>query len=148
MNEAVELLRQKAKASKIHLIGYSGGAAVAVLVAARREDVIGVRTIAGNLDHETLNEYHRVDVLDGSLNPIDYSPEIGHIPMRHFIGTKDRIVPVFIVQSFARRTGDLSCRSVTEVAEATHSEGWREKWDELLRAPLWAPRQHPRRMMQ
>ena len=142
MDEAVDRLRRKAKASGIHLVGYSGGAAVAVLVAARRNDVIGLRSIAGNLDSRVLNEYHRVDALNGSQNPIDFAPEVGRIPMRHFIGTKDRVVPVFIVQSFARKTGDLLCRSVTEVEGATHSGGWREKWGELLRVPLST---HPQR---
>jgi hypothetical protein len=138
VDESVDRLRQKAKATKIHLVGYSGGAAVAVLIAARRYDVIGVRTIAGNLDHKALNEYHRVDALSGSLNPIDYASDVSRIPMRHFVGTKDRVVPAFIVQSFARRTGDLSCRSVTEVEGATHSTGWREKWVSLLLDPLLA----------
>lgn len=35
---------------KLHLVGYSGSGAVAVLVAARRPDVVSLRTIAGNLD--------------------------------------------------------------------------------------------------
>jgi len=65
--------------------------------------------------------------------------------MRHFIGTEDRVVPGLIVQSFARETGDPAFLSVTEVGGVTHSKGWREKWGELLRAPLYAPFQqaHP-----
>ena len=41
----------------IHLIGYSGGGAIAVLTASRREDVLSVRTIAANLDHSAHELY-------------------------------------------------------------------------------------------
>ena len=36
-------------------VGYSGGAAVAALVAGRRSDIVSLRTLSGYLDHVALN---------------------------------------------------------------------------------------------
>ncbi|MBN2453236.1 MAG: alpha/beta hydrolase [Candidatus Omnitrophica bacterium] len=133
MNMAVDRLKRISGADKVDLVGYSGGGAIAVLVAARRNDVASIRTIAGNLDTEALNRHHGVSALTGSLNPIDYASAISKVPQRHFVGTGDKTVPAFIAESFARRAGDNSGGSVIKVEGATHNTGWREKWPELLR---------------
>ena len=132
MDEAVSHFVRKAQAKDVDLIGYSGGAAVAVLVAARREDVKSLRTIAGNLDPQAVNKYHGVSSLEGSLNPLDYADKIKGIPMRHFIGTKDKVIPSYVALSFADRIGDLFHQSVSIVNGATHSHGWSDHWRELL----------------
>lgn len=59
---------------RIHLVGYSGGGAVAALVAARRHDVVSLRTVAGNLDHAEVNRIHRVSPMNGSLNAAEMRP--------------------------------------------------------------------------
>lgn len=135
MNEAVETLRKEAKAGKIHLIGYSGGAAVAVLVAVKRTDVASLRTIAGNLNPDALNRHHGVSPLKGSLNPMDAAESLRNLPQRHFVGADDKVVPPFIARSFAKRLGDPDGRTVTEVPNAGHERGWREKWPDLLAIP-------------
>jgi len=99
MNEAVEHLKIKAKATKIHLVGYSGGGAIAVLIAARRKDVLTLRTIAGDLDPPSLAEYHHTTPLQGSLNPTMAIPKILNLPQQHFSGGKDKTVPHPLLQS-------------------------------------------------
>lgn len=139
MNQAIDQIRSKAGANKVELIGYSGGAAIAVLIAARRQDVVSLRTIAGNFDHVALSRSHNVNVLTGSLNPIDYASLIRNIPQRHFVAEKDRVVPLFIPQSFAERLGDISHQSITVVKGTTHDSGWEAKWSELLSMSLFTP---------
>ncbi|MDD4954679.1 MAG: alpha/beta hydrolase [Candidatus Omnitrophica bacterium] len=136
MDEAVGELAKLAKTDKINLIGYSGGGAVAVLIAARREDIISLRTIAGNLDIEAVTKYHNVSALAGSLNPIDFAQKIKDLPQRHFIGSKDTIVPAFVAESFVKRMGDKNYYRLTIVEGATHSSGWTARWKELLDYPL------------
>ncbi len=128
MNHAITVFVEKTRAQGVHLTGYSGGAAVAVLIAARRHDVQSLRTVAGNLDARPLKE---------SLDPLECADKIKNIPMRHFIGTKDEIIPLSVAQLFAERAGDPSHQSVTEVPGATHSQGWLERWQELLLLPLY-----------
>jgi hypothetical protein len=115
-----------------------GGAAVAALVAARRSDVAGLRAIAGNLDRGALNEHHRVEVLRGSRNPIDYASKIRQIPMRHFIRTHCSGLHRAIVRpENGRPVLPERCGS----RGGTHSKGWREGWRSLLRTPTSVPPQ-------
>ena len=70
--EAINILMQQFGAKKLQLIGYSGGGAVAALIAAQRNDVIGLLTVAGNLDHKSWTREHRITPLRSSLNPAYY----------------------------------------------------------------------------
>lgn len=136
MDQAVEQFRRRSLAREVHLVGYSGGGAVATLLAARRRDVASLRTVAGNLDHMTLNRYKRVSPLTGSLNPIDFAPALSRLPQRHFVGSDDRVVPPFIAEGFARRAPTSRCIRVTVVEDVTHAKGWVERWPDLLTMPV------------
>ncbi len=131
-NKVVDKVKADAEAPNVELVGYSGGGALAVLIAAKRNDIATIRTVAGNLDHKALCEYHHVSPLEGSLNPIDYVSSVKYIPQRHFTGSKDRIVPAFIAQSFVEGEGGNNYDRITIVEGATHTKGWQERWRELL----------------
>ncbi|MDE1901196.1 MAG: alpha/beta hydrolase, partial [Alphaproteobacteria bacterium] len=81
---AVDAIKRLYKASHVVLVGYSGGGAIAALVAARRHDVTELVTVAGNLDTETWVKLHGVLPLSGSLNPADEWAALQNIPQRHF----------------------------------------------------------------
>ncbi len=132
MNEAIDVLVKKINASGVHLVGYSGGGAVAVLLAARRQDIASIRTIAGNLDPAALNVHHGVSLLKGSLDPMEAAQKISDIPQRHFIGSRDTVVLPFVSQNFLRASGNSRCVKITEVRGATHHTGWIEEWKKLV----------------
>jgi hypothetical protein len=136
INTAVDVLKSKTRASGINLIAYSGGAAVAVVIAAERDDVMSLRTIAGNLDHYAVNTHNNVSPLAGSLDPMCFAEAVEDIPQRHFIGSEDDVIPACVVQCFAKKRGDTDMDSVTIVEGATHTKGWLERWKELLSMPL------------
>lgn len=139
MNEALDVLRFHCRAEKINLIGYSGGAAIAVLLAARRGDIASLRTVAGNLDPEAVNRHHRVSPLTDLQNPMDEAEKLRNLPQRHFTGSRDTVVPSGIAQSFLKRTGNRHCGGITVVEEAAHASGWRKLWKELLAMPVCRP---------
>ena len=139
----IDMLKIKSGARRVELVGYSGGAAIAVLVASRRSDVVALRTVAGNLDTKALSAYHQVSQLDGSIDPLDVAQKTAHIPQRHFVGSKDTIVPSSIAESFVRREGDINFTRITVVSGATHKDGWCERWKELLSIPLIPAPQKP-----
>lgn len=134
-DQAIGTLKRQFGAQRIHLIGYSGGGAIAVLVAARRNDIISLRTVAGNLDHAELHTHHNVSQMSDSLNPINYAAQMSHIPQLHFVGLSDSVIPSGIAQNFLHRLGAGKCAQIITV-QATHSTGWQEQWPGLLETPF------------
>jgi predicted esterase len=137
MNQAIDKFVKDTQSLEVHSIGYSGGGAVAVLVAARRQDIKSLRTVAGNLDPNGLNEYHEVSPLDNaSLDPMEAAGKLGSIPQYHFIGTDDSVVPGFIAEHFVERSKNPGCARIVKVNNAGHANGWTETWPRLLALPL------------
>ncbi|MFM8353661.1 MAG: alpha/beta fold hydrolase, partial [Gammaproteobacteria bacterium] len=79
-------------AREIVLIGYSGGGALAVLVADRLPEVSAVVTLAANLDTDAWAAHHGYSPLVGSNNPAAL-PTLPRVPQRHYTGAADRNVP-------------------------------------------------------
>ncbi|MCB1580019.1 MAG: alpha/beta hydrolase [Rhodospirillales bacterium] len=136
MNEAVSKLKEQNGARDIELIGFSGGGAVAVLIAALRDDVKSIRTVAGNLDHAAFTKHHDVTPLDGSLNPVDVASRIAHIPQIHFSGQNDTVVPLSIAESYLHNLHNKNCIKIQTVPHVTHGRGWSEVWNVLLDIPF------------
>lgn len=137
MNSAVDHLKSESRSKEVNFIGYSGGAIIAVMMAAQRNDVVSLRTISGNLDPEAVNLYHGVTLMDGFPDPIDHSVKIAHIPQRHFAAENDRVIPFYITRSFAEKAGDKEGESITVVKGTTHYSGWQKAWPSLLNLPLY-----------
>ena len=74
--------KQMSKGSGIEIIGFSGGGAIAILVSSKRNDVTGIRTVAGNLNHEEWTKYHKID--QKSARRSDQSS----IPSKFFLSPK------------------------------------------------------------
>jgi len=136
MDQAVSEIKKAAGASGVELVGYSGGGAVALLVALRRSDVLSVRTVAGNLDHRAVSKYHGISRLEGSLNPADYAQALAKLPQIHFSGKDDKVIPLSLSEDFVRKLGNVSCAKVVQVTGASHWSGWKEQWRTLLQEKL------------
>ena len=117
---------------RLTLIGYSGGGGLAVLLAARRTDVVAVVTVAGNIAHGVWTSHHKVSPLRGSLDPIDSAARLAAVPQLHLTGANDGIVPRLVADTFARRSPASACIRVVTIADAAHDKGWLEKWPGLL----------------
>ena len=133
---ALDNIKRYNHVTGFNIVGYDGGAAIATILAAKRTDILSLRTVAGNLDHRVVSQTHNVEFLDGSLNPVDFAPQVSQIPQRHFIGKLDRITPPSVYNSFAQNAGDGRCMNVTLVDDADHERGWVEKWTVLKDMPL------------
>lgn len=112
----------------VHLVGFSGGGAIAALVAARRIDVLSLRTVAGNLDHEAFTRLHKVSAMNNSLNAADVAPGLAGLPQLHLVGGKDEIVPRIVAESYLRRMGGSPCARVVEVPGVEHLGPWEAAW--------------------
>ena len=131
LDRALDRLMQPGQ--RLHLIGYSGGAAMAVALAARRGDVASLRSVAGNLDPAAVNRFHNVTPLPAAIDVAALAPRLARLPQLHFTGISDRIVPGFIATGFAGAAGP--CATVVDVP-ADHARGWEEVWPRLLQMPF------------
>lgn len=132
INDAVTQIKQKANCKNVNLIGYSGGGALAVLVAARRNDVATIRTIAANLDLDAMDKIHNTTPLSESMNPLEVAKQIRRIPQLHFVGAKDKVVPKTIAFNFVH-AAQLDDKKVIVVRDASHNKNWNKHWQELLK---------------
>ncbi len=143
MDAAVTAYASRTPGQRIHLVGYSGGGAIAALVAARRQDVATLRTVAGNLDHDAVNRWHQVSLMPDSLNPIDAVADVAKIPQIHFSGSEDSIVLPAIARNFAAKVG--GCASAVVVNGLSHDGDWAAVWPQLLKRNPTCVRETSRR---
>jgi hypothetical protein len=133
-DQAIDAMKARFGAHRLVLIGYSGGGAVAALVAARRKDVMQLVTIAGNLDQAAWTRLNRIRPLEGSLNPADAWRDLQTMPQLHFVGARDDNVSVAVTASYAGRFPPGAPLRIQVVSEADHSCCWVEHWPALLDA--------------
>lgn len=132
-NQAIDVLKTRFGAKKLVLVGYSGGGAIATLVAARRNDVIQLVTVAGNLDHRRWTLHHRISPLSGSLNPIDHGAQLIGLRQVHLVGNDDQnILPAF-VSGFAARNSVPGLFRVINVPGFDHQCCWARDWKMIWR---------------
>jgi hypothetical protein len=129
-NYAIDVVKQTTGASRVHLIGFSGGGGLAVLVAARRTDVASLVTVAGLLDIDWWVKNNGWQPLTDSLNPADFAQSVAMVPQIHFYGLKDRIITPAMSLRFSEmaRFADLNRIGL----ENDHYSGWTPAWPALL----------------
>ena len=109
------------------LVGYSGGGALAVLLAAELESVDGIVTVAGLLDTDAWTSHHGYEPLSGSLNPAAVMPEVIQL---HLHGAADAVVPV---EQTRRAVAESSSSSLRIFDDYDHVCCWRRDWPEIWR---------------
>ncbi len=126
-DEAISHVKAATKAQRVVLIGYSGGGAVASLVAARRNDVAFLGSFAGNLDVDGWTNWHKVTPLDGSLKPMNVLPRIANLPQRHIFSQDDKIIPPEVNTNFCKALARPEyCQRITGIG---HGGDWSSVWN-------------------
>lgn len=123
---ARRLLSQEGR-SAIVWLGYSGGGTLAVLLAGRMRETVGVVTVAANLDVEGWTRLHGRSPLAASLNPARRPPLPRGIYQRHYAGGRDGVVPPAIVAA-----GGVPPGSLRVVPGYDHVCCWIELWPDAL----------------
>ena len=121
VNAEYEVIKRLAGNHPLILIGFSGGAQIAGLIAATKPDlqITQIITIAGNLDHQGWTTYHHLPALSESMNLADYQPQFTSIPQTHYVGSKDKVIPPHLVKDFINNQAP-----VITIEGATHNSGW------------------------
>ncbi len=125
-----EAIKQIAGENPVVLVGFSGGAQVAGLLASAKVglNIKKVITIAGNLDHLAWTQYHNLPPLNESMNLESYRQRFTTIPQIHYVGSEDKVIPPALVKDFVQDDN-----LVITVPNATHNKGW-----ETIYQKVWA----------
>jgi hypothetical protein len=130
-NKAIDQIKSSTGASAVNLVGYSGGGAMAALVAAGRSDVSCLVTVAAPLDTDAWTDALRVSRLALSGNPADATEKLRNVKQTHFRGLRDKLVPAASVKRFLERVPGAA---VIDKPDFDHQCCWSEEWRELSRA--------------
>ncbi|WP_417835098.1 serine aminopeptidase domain-containing protein [Thalassospira xiamenensis] len=130
MSQAIDQILARRPHLGVVLVGGSGGGTVAMLLAARRNDITAVVTLASLLDHRAWTNFHKISPLDQSLNPADFYTKIADIPQLHFLAEEDDVIPVQLSRHELLRLKALSPQTVSsyEIEGIDHSCCWSEYW--------------------
>ncbi|OGQ48121.1 MAG: hypothetical protein A3H42_03355 [Deltaproteobacteria bacterium RIFCSPLOWO2_02_FULL_46_8] len=127
-DDALTQLKASLGVRQIRLVGFSGGGVIAVLVAARRNDVESLITVAAPLAVSEWVVWHNASPLIGSLDPAELGENVHLPPSVHFVGNRDKIVPVSVVEKFTRRKGG----HMETILDFDHDCCWSRDWAKLL----------------
>ncbi len=125
-SEVLDILKSQYGVQGFELVGYSGGGAVALLLAATRDDVVQVQTIAGNVDPQAWAAVKHLQPLAGSMNPVDYAAKLATVPQRHLIGMNDTVVPPEVNKAYMLKV-QPECGE-TVFVPADHYSGYDLAW--------------------
>lgn len=131
LDQALVQLKAHAGAKRLVLVGYSGGGALALLLAARRSDVQRVITVAGNLDHTAWTRHHRVTPLHGSLNPASLRSGLAQVEQVHLVGEQDRIITPQLVEAFVAGYPAGHRAQVRVLPGYDHHCCWAKDWSKI-----------------
>lgn len=129
LNAAVSEAKAQVRATELILIGHSGGGSLAMLIAARRQDVVAVITLGANLDTLSWTDHFGYLPLTESLNPAELEPLPADVLRWHFAGAQDQQVPPAITEGVAK--ADPRARFIL-LPQVDHQAGWREHWPLIL----------------
>jgi len=134
MAAALETLLEQAERAgrpftQLVFIGYSGGGALAMLLAERFQQTRAVLTVAGNLDIDRWASWHGYSPLQGSLNPATRPPLRPDIAQLHVVGDYDRNIPENFIRSVVMKQ---HCSEYIVYNNFDHNCCWKTTWPVLL----------------
>lgn len=130
----IDAAMQRTGSTRLGLVGYSGGGALATLIAERRADVAWLVTVAADLDLTEWVRLKRLAPLPGSLNPAEYANRIDRLPQIHLTGSDDTVVPPAVAEAFLRLFPKSSAARLIVVPGFEHECCWADAWRRLIGA--------------
>lgn len=126
---ALQALQNDLQPETTVLIGFSGGGALAMLLAERLQNISGVVTLAGNLDTAAWTKLHGYSPLTGSENPARHPPLPANIFQLHVAGAEDDNVPPDLIRAAVKQQPSAQ---VLVLPRADHNCCWEQHWPALL----------------
>lgn len=114
---------------QVLLVGYSGGATLAALMADSLPRVSGFVSIAGNLDPDSWTRLHGYLPLQGSLNPSLQPALPASLPQWYLLGGQDKNVPAAASGRYLER---VAPDRIWRFPQFDHECCWVREWPALF----------------
>jgi hypothetical protein len=128
MTQVLRARIDAAGSKRVTLIGYSGGAALALLIADNIPEVNRIVTVAGNLAVGGWVRLHGYTPLAGSLDPFTDERRRTDVLQIHYAGAEDVNIPPALITAAAAKLGGR----VIIIKDFTHQCCWASVWPTLL----------------
>lgn len=125
MKELVTYLARKHQATRLELVGYGGGAPIALLLA-NRMSVSRVITIAGILDTDAYCHQNGLPLMPNAVNPARERKQLAAVPQIHYVGADDTVTTKRLAERFVARLPNPVAATVKVVPETGHTD-----WDDV-----------------
>lgn len=135
ISQLLDDYRQTTGIRSFELVGYSGGAAIALTLAATRNDVASVRTIAGNVALAEFIRMHSLESFATDADPMRNLAALKRIPQIHLVSSGDSVIRPELVKYYLTALSS-SCAKSMEVDSPTHGKGWEAPWRDALRLAM------------
>ena len=122
IEEVILYLKNKHKAPSVELVGYDGGATIALDLASQMNDVNRVITIAGILDTNAYTRQNNLPEMSDAQNPADKLTVLAEIPQIHYVGGKDEITPRRSAERFVAKMHQPKSAVVKSVPDIGHTD--------------------------
>ena len=129
ISSAIDNIKATSPNAQLRLVGYSGGGAVAALLAAQRDDVSCLVTVAAPLDTDAWTAAKNVTTLKESLNPLLTAHKLRGMLMTHWTGGSDEVVPSGVNKKFFEAANALNQRQTG----FDHHTRWLDAWPDMAR---------------
>lgn len=136
LNTALNALKDRLGNQQFELIGYSGGATLALLLAERRTDITRLQTLAGNLNPNQWTQHQGLEPLSASLQPNLNSVQFVRIKQRHLAGATDQVIPAELIQQGAKQLSRQGCVEFHLLPDVDHQLGWMNAWRAWRERPI------------
>ncbi len=113
IHKTLDQIKTRYNASGFNLIGYSGGGAIAALVAADRNDILSLRTVAGNLD---------IDVHTDFIDPVELIADRIRYALKFFPPEKLFINPDCGLRTRSRDVGRIKLLNMVRAVKIIRKE--------------------------
>jgi hypothetical protein len=135
--DVLDTIKEQNNNVKFNLIAYSGGATIALMLGANREDIQSIRTIAGNLNHNELSRITKTSPLTNSMAAKEFIFKTEKIPQIHYYGEKDKVIPEKIFIDYKNSFTKQNCIAISKIERLDHFSGWDSFWkNNLKKTPI------------
>ena len=134
----LDRLQARVPGRRLGLVGWSGGGVVAAMLAASRDDVAWLITVAAPLDLAAWTRHHDLTPLADAPDAAALRDGLAGLAQWHLAGARDAIVPPALVRDFAAALPAPARFRVVEGFD--HACCWADDWARWRRLPVDAAR--------